>query len=222
METGLNCYDKNVTKKLFILADSKEVYGEIMGDRIRLLVDEVHIEGIITSRKTNEICISITKPFDGLTECSNSIPLLLSRFLNYSGDKGNKKAMLMLYDIYKFCSYVEANLTEIATAFDRYNLKIDYETFFEPSRQQKQERIHELLNNVLAIRKKLKTGEIDNLIYQRQIKPINNELKTLGKETEIDTDRVFHECFWGYRNTPLELVSKENVVMYLTRYQDLH
>lgn len=97
----------------------------------------------------------------------------------------------------------------------KYDLRIEYETFVEPVRQLKKERIIELGEFVLNLRKDFKLGKIDNLTYQRQVRPINKELKKLGKDIEIDTDKIFVDCFVDFKNTPLGLISQISVVEYL-------
>jgi hypothetical protein len=215
MEKSVSNNETKAIMKLFVISDGKEMTGEVTGNRIALVVDGIGIEGVIDKRTANEIGVRIEKPYCGVSKSSGSIQLMLTKFINYLGNSGNKKAMSMLYDLYRFCSWVETRKTELASALDRYDLKIEYETFFEPTRQIKQERINELFGLILDIRKKLKAGEIDNIAYQRQIKPIRKELKLLGRDTEIDTGIIFRECFWGFGNTPMKAVSKDTVISYL-------
>ncbi len=215
MEPGLTNNEANAIKKLFVISVGKEINAEIEDNRIKLMIDGITIEGVITLRRANEISVSIEKPYKGVVKSSGSIPLIATKFFNYRGDSGTKKAMALLYAIYRFCAWAENRIDELENALNRYELRIEYETFFEPTRQLNMERIVALLDKKQILRKRLKTGEIDNLDYQRQVKTINIEMKSICTEIEIDTNEIFHECFWGYRNTPLELVDKGRAVAYL-------
>lgn len=95
-------------------------------------------------------------------------------------------------------------------------MRIEYETFSNPIRQAKMERINELEHLILNIKKRLKSDEIDNLTYQRQIRPIRKELKRIGRDIEIDSDKIFEDCFGEFKKTPLGLVRQISVVEYLT------
>ncbi|MCB5253292.1 MAG: hypothetical protein RBR69_07585 [Candidatus Cloacimonadaceae bacterium] len=117
----------------------RELAGEICGDIIKIKVDGVDVEGRFVLRERSEMKISIIKPYSGLLVESGHIPIVATQFMNYKEAYGEKKAMLMLQDMYRYCRYVHENREELRRNLKEYHPAIHFNPNPEPVKSLKQQ-----------------------------------------------------------------------------------
>jgi len=187
----------------------------IKGDQIEIMVEGISVVGRITLRDRRNIAVEIINPFSGISEQSGCIPLLGLQVHNFLGKAGEERAASLLCTLYCFCRFVDEHKERLLEALHNYKYKVAYAKHFSQEARELAQRRTTTLENLLAIRKELKEGKIDNIQYQRRIKPLNKVMKLLSKEKEIDLDAIFDECFNHFWNTPVWELSRETVLNYL-------
>jgi len=187
----------------------------IEGDQIDIMVEGMSVIGRITLRDRRNISVEIISPFSGISEQSGCIPLLGLQVHNFLGKAGDERAASLLCALYRFCRFVDEHKERLLEALHNYKYKVAYAKHFSPEARELAQRRTTTLENLLAIRKELKEGRIDNIQYQRRIRPLNKVMKLLSKEKEIDLDAIFDECFNHFWNTPVWELSRETVLNYL-------
>jgi len=172
----------------------------IEGDQIDIMVEGISVEGRITLRDRINIAVEIINPFSGISEQSGCIPLLGLQVHNFLGKAGEERAASLLCTLYRFCRFVDEHKERLLAALYDYKYKVAYAKHFSPEARELAQRRTTTLENLLAIRKELKEGRIDNIQYQRRIRPLNKDMKLLSKEKEIDLDAIFDKCFNSFWN----------------------
>jgi len=186
-------------------------------DVLQITVDDVSVTGKITQRDIRSIAVEIVSPFSGISESSGSIPLLGLQFHNYEGSAGDQRAAAILCDLYKFCLYAEAHREKLLAALADYRFKRLYAKHFSAEAVDRQQHVNEALQKYLDLRQELKAGSIDNLEYQRRVRPLTREIKHLGEVSEVDLDAIFDECFNRFRDTVVWELNREAVIAYLEK-----
>lgn len=187
----------------------------IEGDQIEIMVEGISVVGRITLRDRRNIAVEIINPFSGISEQSGCIPLLGWQVHNFLGKAGDERAASLLCALYRFCRFVDGHKERLLAALYDYKYKVAYAKHFSPEARELAQRRTTTLENLLAIRKELKEGKIDNIQYQRRIRPLNKVMKLLSKKKEIDLDAIFDECFNHFWNTPVWELSRETGLAYL-------
>lgn len=187
----------------------------IEGERVEIMVEGISVMGRITLRDRRNIGVEITYPYSGISEQSGCIPLLGLQFHNFFGKTGDERAAVLLCTLYCFCSYVEGHKDRLLVALNDYRYKVSYEKHFSLEARELDQRRTSALENLLAIRKELKAGTIDNIEFQRRITPLSRDMKQLTEEVDIDLDAIFDECFRYFHDPALWELSRETVIGYL-------
>ncbi len=189
----------------------------ITEDILQITVDDVIVTGKIIQRDRRSIGVEIASPFNGVSESSGSIPLLGMQFHNYESKAGDQRAASILCDLYSFCVYAEAHGGKLLASLADYRFKRLYAKHFSAEAVELQQRINEALQKYLDLRQELKAGSIDNLEYQRRVRPLAKEIKHLGEVSEVDLDAIFDECFNRFRDTVVWELNREAVIAYLEK-----
>lgn len=187
----------------------------IDGDILEITVDGVVVQGRITHRDKRHIGVEIISPYCGLSENSDSIPLLGLQVYSFLGKTGDRKAASMLCALYRFCQYAEGHMDSLLAALAHFKCKKIYARCFSQEALSTQERKTAALKELQALRKALKEGAVDNLEYQRRITPLTKEMKLLAEEPETDLDEIFDECFYRFKDTPVWDLGRDAVITYL-------
>ena len=74
-----------------------------------------------------------------------------------------------------------------------------------------------MLQELQAIIKERKEGEIDSIEYQRRISPLSKAMKLLTEEPELNLDAIFDDCFNSFWKTPVWELNRETVIAYLEK-----
>ncbi len=187
----------------------------IEGERIENMVEGISVLGRITLRDRRNIGVEITSPYSGISERFGCIPLLGLQVHNFLGKAGDERAAGLLCTLYRFCSYVEEHRGRLLEAMIDYRYKVAYVKHFSPEARELDQRRTSALENLLATRKELQAGTIDNIEYQRRILPLSRAMKQLTEEVDIDLDAIFDECFRYFHDPALWELSRETVIGYL-------
>ena len=187
----------------------------IDGASITIAVEGVSVSGKIIFRDKRNIAVEITDPYSGISEQSGCIPLLALQYHNFLGKDGDEKAASLLSALYRFCVFADAHKDRLLTALQDYNFKLGYAKHFSPEARENEQRKLAALQELQALRKEFKAGNIDNIEYQRRLKPLNKTMKALAEESEIDLYDIFEESFKSFRDTPIQDLRYETVLTYL-------
>jgi len=200
-----------------VIQDKDYTIIGIQGDQIDIMVEGMSVKGRITLRDRRNIAVEIISPFSGISEQSSCIPLLGLQVHNFLGKAGDERAASLLCMLYRFCRYVDGHKERLLAALNDYKYKVAYAKHFSPEAKELAQRRTTALENLLAIRKELKAGLINNVEYQRRIVPLNKDMKLLTEELEIDLDGIFDKCFNSFWNTPVWELSRKTVLAYLEK-----
>jgi len=199
----------------------KEVFSYtnliIKGDSIEIMVDGIAVSGRIILRDKRNIAVEIISPYDGISESSCCIPLLGLQVHNFLGKTGDEKAATLLLAIYKFCAFVDDHKDRLLAALADYKYKKAYIKYFSPEANERDQRKVAVLQELQAIIKERKEGEIDSIEYQRRISPLSKAMKLLTEEPELNLDAIFDDCFNSFWKTPVWELNRETVIAYLEK-----
>lgn len=187
----------------------------IEGERIEIMVEGITVEGRITLRDRRNVGVEITHPCSGISEQSGCIPLLGLQVHNFLGKAGDERAAGLLCTLYRFCNYVEEHQDRLLEALNDYRYNVAYVKHFSPEARELDQLRTSALENFQAIRNDLKSGTIDDIEYQRRIRPLSRAMKQLTEEVDIDLDAIFDECFRYFHDPVLWELSRETVIGYL-------
>lgn len=187
----------------------------IDAERIEIRVEGASVVGRITLRDRRNIGVEITHPYAGISEQSGCIPLLGLQVHNFLGKAGDERAAGLLCALYRFCIYVEEHRDRLLDALIDYRYKVSYAKHFSPEARELDQRRTSALEDLMAIRKELKAGSLDNIEYQRRIRPLSRAMKQLTEEMDVDLDTIFEECFRYFLDPALWELSRETVISYL-------
>jgi hypothetical protein len=210
---------------------------KIDGDHIEIEVDGVVVTGKILERRSGDITVTITSPNQGVTQQSGNVPIPLRQFRNYSGPHGTAKAAEILADLYKFCVYKEEHKRELLVTLTEFEQAVHHATYLDPITVSKKLRMDAIAGELLEIKQSFRSGSIDHLAYQRQIRPLKKEMENLAFETntdfeqlfwhdfkafeaEIDIREVFMQSFIAYEDTPVWKIRPENVIPHLNALRE--
>ena len=188
---------------------------KIDGAHIEIELDGQLVTGIIVDRNSGDITVSITSPFEGISQQSGNVPIPLRQFKNYSGPAGDAKAAEILGELYRFCVYVEEHKKELLVTLAEYYEAVHYAKHLDPVMVSKKQRMYAISGELKEIKQSLKSGAIDKLAYQRQIGPLKKEMENLAFETEINTWEVYEHSFKAFAETPVGKIDQETVLSYL-------
>ena len=195
------------------LFDNSKV--KIEGDHIEIEIDGVIVTGKILERHRGEIIVSITSPYQGITESSGHVPLVAQQFIDYLGPRGDARAAEILGDLYRFCLYVEEHRAEVLAALAGFEEAVHYAKHLDPVVIGKRERMDVLAQELKESRRILKSGGIDSTSYQRKIAPLKREMENLTFETEVNTYDIFEQSFRAFEDTPVWRIRYLTVIQYL-------
>ena len=180
---------------------------------ITTTIDGVKVEGEITHRSPKEITVSITSPYSGLSDSSyiptrgwGSIPYSQGKYpeRDYTLEYGDKEAVVILERLYFVFKTIETEKTELKK-------KIEAIDFAKKCFDERNDAFHDLRKH---LRIQVKSGEIDNKIYQKHITQMKKMLREY-KHTCFDKEYEFRKCF------PMRTTEKTlDKVLEIVRNQD--
>ncbi|MEJ2727374.1 MAG: hypothetical protein P8185_02495 [Deltaproteobacteria bacterium] len=132
-----------------------------MHTKIQITIDGQKVEGEITYRCASDISVKITKPYQDVSRGLH-IPYFARPHASFDSDLGDKTARDLLKSIYHLCKFTFENLGSLIAQYLEIKKRIKHleakhvsEWVFKSKR--------------IKLRKLLKSGEIDNIEYQKQL-----------------------------------------------------
>jgi hypothetical protein len=193
---------------------------KIEDDHIEVEIGTVIVTGKILERNSGEIAISITSPYQGISQSSGNVPIPLRQFRNYSGPAGAAKAAEILDDLYRFCLYVEEHKAELLATLAEFEKAAHYAEHLDPVAVSKKQRMDAIAEDLKAFKRNLKSGEIDSGTYQRKIAPLKKEMEALEFDTDMASRVLLLQSFQAYEDSPVGKLWPENVIQYLCALRD--
>jgi hypothetical protein len=217
MAVKLNALLTNAVKEVKVEFPKLDLPSKVEGDHIEIRDGSILIEGRIIHRKRRQMGVTITSPFQNLTEYTGYIPLFSLPFYDFLGEVGDDRAIMILYSLYKFCVYASEHRVELLQALERYEEALHYATEVEPVRQQFKRREAELRAHMKELKLAWKEGRIEDKNYQRQETKLHRAIDELDAMTTVYEFYYFDEHFKAYEKTPVKAVRLNTAVEYLRR-----
>lgn len=150
--------------------------------KIKILVDEVAVEGQIIHRSAADIIIKITNPFENLTT-GRHIPNFGRPYSSFEGEYGDERAKDLLKDLYDIALYIDTNMARIRENLDHAknsirNIpdKFEREEFYAKRKE---------------LRQLLRKKELDNVAYQKEL----TIWRKKNEEYELKVYRIMNAFF---------------------------
>jgi hypothetical protein len=158
-----------------------------MHTKIKVSFNGQKVEGEITHRSASDINVKITKPYQDVSRWLH-IPYFARSNKRFDSDLGDKIAKDLLESIYHLCTFLFENMGPLTAEYLKFKKRIKFlearrvsEFFFKSKR--------------LQLRKMLRSGRIDNIEYQRRLKPIRKEYEKFELKKGLAWSRFFEEHF---------------------------
>jgi hypothetical protein len=158
-----------------------------MHTKIQITIDGQKVEGEITYRCASDICVKITKPYQDVSRGLH-IPYFARPHASFDADYGDKTATDLLESIYHLCKFTFENLDSLTDQYLKIKKRIKHlearnisEWVFKSKR--------------IKLRKLLKSGEIDNIEYQKQLTGIRKAYEEFESKKDTIWHGFFHEYF---------------------------
>jgi hypothetical protein len=171
-----------------------------MHTKIQITVDGQKVEGEITYRCASDITVKITKPYQDVSRGLH-IPYFASSHSRFDSDFGDKAAKGLLENIYHLCTFTFGNLDSITGQYLKIQKRIKYlearnisEWVFKSKR--------------LKLRKMLRSGEIDNIEYQKQLTGIRKAYE----EFELKKNQIWHGFFDEYFPMIVPITTRDDIL----------
>jgi len=123
-------------------------------DVVKILIDDIEVEGIVTHRSAGDYGVVITKPFCNLTGGSH-VPYFARSHCSFEGDYGDasiRATLKKLYTLGKYLAREMKNLKEKVKDYNEIITKLSSEMINEQDFKIKR----------ISLKKRLRDGEIDN------------------------------------------------------------
>ena len=158
-----------------------------MHTKIKIIIDGQEVEGEIVQRSASDINVQITEPYKDVSRGLH-IPYFARPCNSFDTELGDKTAKDLLKSIYHLCKYISENLDSICSQFLQIKKSIELleaenitERVFKSKRFQ--------------LRKLLKSGQIDNVEYQKRLTPIRKADEKFELEKNLIWNLFFEEHF---------------------------
>ena len=153
---------------------------------VKILIGDIEVEGI-AYRSLNQYSVGITKPYCNLYGACH-IPCFLRGCYTYEGDYGDASIRATLKELYtlgKFLAREMKNLKEEIKYYNDIVTKLSSEMMGEQEFNIKR----------IALKKRLKDGEINSKEYQKAFTPLRKEYEELGLKIHDQRRSFFKENF---------------------------
>ena len=171
------------------MLDSRD---KIDGSKIVMYVDGVRLEGELLEIHTWYLTVAITSPYSGLSESNGNIPAPAKAGTDFREGQDINRAYDILKSLYYLFLKVEKEIDKIRPLLDNFfkesRAKYDKDTL-------EMVRIAELKREIKKQKAKLKSRKIDNIQYQKAIKPLKEEIYDLEFKVEDEINTLFIDSF---------------------------
>ncbi len=158
-----------------------------MHAKIQTTIDGQKVEGQITHRSASDISVKIIHPYQDVSRGLH-IPYFAKSHKRFDSDFGDKTAKDLLKSIYHLCTFIFENMDSLIDEYLEFKKRIKFleaklvsEYVFKSKR--------------LQLRKQLRSGEIDNLEYQKRLTPIRKEYEKFERKKNLIWNGFFEEYF---------------------------
>ncbi len=170
--------------------------------KIKILIDEVVVEGQITYRTAGGISVKITNPFENLSTGLH-IPAPARAVMSYEGERGDATAESLLKELYEIGRYIDTNLVKLRENLDLAknsvrNIpdKFDKEDFYTKRRE---------------LRQLLKQKKLDNVTHQNELALLRKKHDEYDSKVRVIMDEFFKYNFpigkpYGTREEVLDII----------------
>lgn len=165
-----------------------ESRNKIDGKKIVMYIDDVRVEGELLEIHRWDLTVAITSPYSGLSESNGNIPAPAKEGIDFRDGQDINRAYDILKSLYYLFIKVEKEIDKIRPLLDN---------FFKESRAKydkgtpEMSRLTELKSELKMNKTNLKTGKIDDIQYQQNIKPLQDEIIDIEVERESQIDTIF-------------------------------
>jgi len=158
-----------------------------MHTKIKIIIDGQEVEGEITHRSASDINVKITKPYKEVSRGLH-IPCFARSCRSFDSKLGDEIAKDLLKSIYHLCEFTIDNLDSLTRQYCQSKKRIKcLEADNISGRVFKSKR--------LQLRELLKSGQIDNVEYQKLLTPIRKANEKFELEKNLIWNRFFEENF---------------------------
>lgn len=158
-----------------------------MNDIVKMSIDGVEVEGLISFRTDYCFNVQITKPFQNISGGCD-ISYFARGHRTYKGEYGKQRILEELKELYILGKFLFKNKKKLQEKTGQLNINISQ--LSAGMIDDKQYKIHRI-----ALRKRLRSGEIYNKKYQKLLIPIRKESEQLEQNIWQLTDTFFEENF---------------------------
>jgi len=160
------------------MKDDKEV--------VKILIDDIEVEGT-ASRSSGDYSVEIIKPYCNLFGGCH-IPYFARGLYTYEGDYGDASIRATLEELHTLGKFLDIEMKNLKEKIKYYN---DSVTKLSSKMMGEQE------FNIkrIALKKRLRDGEIDNKEYQKAFTPLRKEYEELDSKIHAQRRAFFEENF---------------------------
>ncbi len=182
-----------------------------IGKIVQTRVDGVEVEGRIQKSGGN-LDVIITKPFHWLSKGSHITALARGRS-SLAGKYGDARAKGILRDLYQLGCFLRDNMEMLQGEWHRGHERM--------KKRAHELRIPDSYDDKAALRKRLKSGEIDNETYERLFAALQKKKEDFFQEFRMVDENLFEKQFpmvvpHGTRDRVLEILHEPNLLFYGT------
>ena len=155
--------------------------------RVRTLIDNIEVEGLVTYRSSYDYRIKIIKPFQNISGGLH-IACFARENATFKGVHGDECILSTLEELYALGKYIAKEMNTLKEELGHYNeivAKFSSELINENGRKIKQ----------IELRKRLRKGEIDNKEYLKSLSAFRKESKELQSKIWEQKDLFFEKNF---------------------------
>jgi hypothetical protein len=141
---------------------------------VKILIDDIEVEGIVTHRSSGDYGVIIIKPFCNLSGGCH-IPYFARGLYNYEGEYGDASIKATLKELYTMGKFLDREMKNLKEEIKYYNDSVTKLT---------SEMMGEQEFNIkrIALKKRLKDGEISSKEYQKAFTPLRKEYEELDSK----------------------------------------
>ncbi len=181
----------------------------------KLVQIKLPLTGIFTRRERRILCVEITAPHSGLSDCSGQYPLHALGAGDFLGEFGDRRAASILSKLYRFIEFADEHRLDLIDCAVAYEFLIAYESHINPQVKAAQRKIEKLDKEIALLKEKLKEGAINNIEYQKSLTPLKKQKDELNLSIIPDEHKIFDICFQSFAKTPVFELSMDVVLDYI-------
>jgi len=153
---------------------------------VKILIDDIEVEGR-ASRSSGNYGVAIIKPYCNLSGGCH-IPGFARAHYSYEGDYGDASIRATLEELYTLGKFLDREMKNLKEKLKYYN---DSVTKLSSGMMSEQE------FNIrrIALKKRLKDGEINSKEYQKAFTPLRKEYEELDSKIHAQRRAFFEENF---------------------------